>query len=211
MDGQTSRIGVGLKKEVDGFMRKLKPADLAVGSSKSVLADLMQGRALTQRIKKSETVSKAVEKGQRRAATSGTGGNEVNAIRQNIRSILDNPKKSRGFNAMEKELMEKITRGTPATNSLRQVGRLSPTSGALPMMGFGASSATFGPLGAAPSVAGYIAKQGAEALTKRQIDNLDELIRNGGALGKKGVNQIEKSTFAALLASKLANGGHTPQ
>lgn len=213
MDGQTSRIGVGLKQEVDTFMNGLQPADLATGSPRAVLSDLTQGRELTQRIKKAEALggdTGAVTRALRRAATSGTGGNEVNAIRQNIRTMLDNPKKRRGYSPDEITQMERIVEGTGVTNALRRAGRFAPTSGGAQQ--FGALAATMGtgftgnPLFLAPAAIGEFSKYGAEAATKSQIRNLDDLVRNGGKpLAKKRATDYEQNTLAALLAARLAN------
>ena len=177
------------------------------GNPEAAIASLREGRDLTRRIKSSEQVSAALTKGERRAASSGTGGNEVNAIRQNIRSILDNPKKSKGFKKAELEAMEDIVRGTPGQNLLRLVGRMSPTSGALPAMAGIGSTGTFGPLGAIPPTLGFMAKGGAEALTQRDISRLQDLIRNGAPLDPKIMSDAQKSAIAALLSAQIANGG----
>lgn len=169
---------------------------------------------MTRRIKKSEQIAEALMKGERRAATSGTGGNEVNAIRQNIRAILDSPKKRAGYTADELEAMEKIARGSAATNTLRGLGKLSPTTGALQQFTGGGlyagAAATGNPLLAIPPTVGFLAKAGAEGITNSQVKSLQELIRNGGPLAKKTLSGGQRSAIAALLASKL-NGGTSPQ
>lgn len=210
VDGQARRIGVDLKGDVDDFLSNLQPSDLSAGSQAGVLDSLSEGREMTRRIKKAEALggdTGVVTKALRRAATSGTGGNEVNAIRQNIRTILDNPKRRRGFSKEEIAMMEQIVEGTPVTNGLRMIGRFSPTSGALPAMASGASGVTFGPLGAAPFAAGYFAKAGAEELTKRQVGLLDELVRNGAPLPPKLASEAEMMTMQALLPALAATSG----
>jgi hypothetical protein len=209
LDPSESMIGQGMKDEIDDYLKSLADNGGIGPDAQSTLARLQEGRALTQRVKKAETISGAVTKAERRAATSGTGGNEVNTTRQNIRAILDNPKKSRGFSAPEREQMEAIVRGTPGVNALRLAGRMSPTAGALPLMsGIGATSvggAIGGPVGAAlgigPMAIGSLAKGLAENLTKGQIDELVGMILNGAPVPKKGVNQTDvRAAIAAMLS-----------
>jgi hypothetical protein len=201
LDPAEAMIGQGMKGEIDTYLKDLAARGNLGPDASATLGRLQDGREMTQRIKKTEGVVAALTKAERRAASTGTGGNEVNATRQNIRAMLDNPKTSRGFSAAEREQMESIVRGTPTQNALRLAGRFSPTSGALSAMGGLASGASFGPLGVLPSAIGYGAKAGAEALTKRQIETLMQTIRNGGPLAAKALSNTEtRGVVAALLA-----------
>ena len=207
VDPTESGLGMGMKDEITNYLDNLKASDVSGGDPEAAIAALREGRETTRRIKSSEKITEALTKGERRAATSGTGGNEVNAVRQNIRSILDNPKKRAGFTREEIEAMESIVRGSPTQNALRMLGRFSPTSGALPAMGGLTSTGVFGPLGAVPSFVGYAAKGGAEYSTQRSISELQDLIRNGAPLDPKRMTGAQKSAIAALLASQLSGGG----
>lgn len=194
-DASDRRIGAALLSKFDEWRNSRVP--------EYSQADQLYGRA-----KRAEDVDFRIEKAERRAASSGTGGNSVNTARQNIRAILDNPKARRGYSAEEIEAMEAIVRGTPAVNLMRTVGRLSPTSGALPLMGnlmaTGAYGASGNPLLAVPGIAGFLAKGGSEVLTNRQIGLLSELIRNGGPLAARGSSGIGEGILAALAG---ANAG----
>ncbi len=209
LDPSESMIGQGMKDELDTYLTDISRQGNLGPDATDTLAKLQEGRAVTQKIKKSEMIGEAVTKAERRAASTGTGGNEVNAIRQNIRAILDNPKKRRGFSADEIDQMESIVRGTPTQNALRLLGRLSPTSGALPLGGFagtmGAVGATGNPLFAVPSVTGMAAKALAESGAKRQIKGLGAMVRNGGQLPKKALSDIEKRLMAAITAQQAAS------
>lgn len=202
-DPAESAIGMGMKEELDDYLSNIASQGNLGPEATDTLASLQEGRDLTRRIKKASDVDNRLYKAENRAATSGTGGNEVNAIRQNIRQILDDPKKKRTYSADEIKAMEDIVQGTPTQNALRMFGRFSPTSGALPAMaGVGAGSA-FGPLGAIPSAAGFFAKGGAEVLTKKSVSDLSELIRNGKPLPKKTASQAEiRAAIASMLAQQ---------
>jgi hypothetical protein len=205
-----------MKQEITDYLDNLKPDDVTGSDPEAAVSALREGRDMTRRIKKSEQIAEALMKGERRAATSGTGGNEVNAIRQNIRAILDSPKKRAGYTPDEIEAMEKIARGSAATNTMRMVGRMSPSTGLMSQMAAGGmavgAGATSNPLFLAPAFAGMVAKSGAEHLTKNSVKELQELIRNGAPLAKKTFSDSQRSAIVALLASKL-NGasGYGPQ
>ena len=186
-DPSDRRIGKILLDEFDSWRNPRVP--------EYQQADQLYGRA-----KRAEDVDFRVEKAERRAASSGTGGNSVNTARQNIRQILDNPKEARKYSPVELVLMEDIVRGSPAVNAMRLVGRLSPTSGALPLMG------NIAGVGVAPQISipamgiAAAAKGGAEVLTNRQITNLSNTIRNGAPLLEQGSDSL-RAIIAALLGT----------
>ena len=217
LDPSEAMIGQGMKGEIDAYLKGIADNGGLGADASATLGRLQDGREMTQRIKKAEAVTGAVTKAERRAASSGTGGNEVNTTRQNIRAILDNPKKSRGFSQAERQQMEDIVRGTPGVNALRLAGRMSPNAGALPLMsGIGATSvgaSMGGPLGAAfgigPMAIGAMAKGLAEKLTKDQIDTLMQTIRNGAPVPKKGFNQTDvRAAIAAMLSQGVEPTGN---
>lgn len=204
-------IGVKMKGAIDQHLDGLQPQDVTgTNHAEDVVAALKGAREKSHRIHKSQLFEAEdtgeFSKGLRRAATSGTGGNEVNAIRQNIRRVLENPKLRRGFNEDELQAMRDIADGTPTQNAMRLIGRLAPTSGALPLGagagGAGITASTGNPLFMAPSAAGLVAKALSERSTRKQVNNLGELIRNGAPLPKKGMSDIENRIVAALLASQ---------
>lgn len=189
-------VGVKMKNEIDDYLRSLDPSKVTGADPRAAVADTMEARALTARRSRAEEVTDATNKAETRAATSGTGGNEINATRQKIRALLDRETdlvrkgKRGGYTPDEIKAMEDIVRGTPTTNAARMFGRLAPTSGALPMMatGYGGmaglGSAVMGgnllfaaPFGA--GAVGSVAKGVGESITKRQIEDLLKLILSG--------------------------------
>lgn len=208
-------IGMAMKDSIDGHLDNLTPGDVTgTNRATEVVDTLKDAREKAARIHKSQLFEAEdtglVAKGLRRAATTGTGGNEINAIRQNVRRVLENPKLRRGYNETELQAMREIADGTPTQNALRLLSRLAPASGALPLGGFagsmGAAGATGNPLFVAPSILGGIAKQVGERSTRKQVDGLGELIRNGAPLPKKGMSDTEKRMLAQLIAAR----GTTP-
>lgn len=192
------RIGMIIKRALDDYIENLKPNEVVSGDPQRAASLLKDYRESWSRARKAEDVSEAVIKAERQAARSGTGGNAENAIRQKISSILDSEKKSRGFTAEEKALMEQIVRGTRGQNALRQVGRLSPTTGGLSaMLNLGAT--VMNPAMAAFGGAGLAAKTLADRGTRASVDRLDQLIRSGG-----NIPQSQSALRAGLTAEDIA-------
>lgn len=211
LDPSERYLGQAMKDEIDTYLARLQPGQVQSNSPvDEVIEALGTGRQMTQRIKKSEMVDNAIYRAENRAATSGTGGNEINATRQNIRAILDDPRKRRGFSPDEIKAMEGIVRGGTGTNTARMLGGLSPDRGALPLMGniagAAASGAANNPLFLVPGVVGAIAKQVGESLTKAQVNRLSEMIRYGGPIPTKTMTDAEQRVLSAILGSQAATG-----
>ena len=170
-------------------------------------ADVLYGRA-----QRAADVDWRIDRAERRAASTGTGGNAVNAARQNIRAILDNPRLRRGYSPAEISAMEQVVRGTSAVNVMRLISRLSPTSGGMPLMlnslaGAG-GIATQNPLFAAPAIAGWAAQGASEVMTGNQINALSQLIRRGAALPPSSTGP---SGIPAAVLNALAVSGGAPE
>lgn len=146
----------------------------------------------------------------RRAATSGTGGNVLNAVRQNIRRILDNDNLRAGYTAEELQIMEDIVSGTRLENFLRRVGRLSPTTGGLQLLtnigAVGGAAALGSPsstaMAMAPFATGYVSQQAAEHMANRHTRTLLDTIANGGPLPGRGIDDAELRALIAAMAAE---------
>lgn len=149
---------------------------------------IMDARANYAARARSQLIEKAQQKAERRAASSGTGSNIDNSLRQEIRKLLDDEKKSRGFSKEEKEQMEKIIEGSFTGDALRWLGKLAPTgviAGPAGMLGgFMAGGA---PGAVAVPALGYAAKKLSDHLTKRKVQSLDEMVRGRSPLAERNV------------------------
>jgi hypothetical protein len=193
-----AEIGVQMKKTIEEYLSSLGPNDVRGVADPEATIDLMRkARKDSHQVFKAEEITNKEMRGETRAATTGTGGNEVNATKQNIRTVFDRERdptlrgKSGGYTPDEMAAMERVVMGTPAQNLARLVGRMAPTSGALPMMatGWGGAAGLAGglstgnPLMAIPALAGglgFIGKAAVENMTQREIDRLIATITNGG-------------------------------
>lgn len=159
---------------------------------------LKDGRTAYRRASAAEAVSEATDKATRRAARTGTGGNEINATRQNISGLIENPRKARSFKPDELAAMDAIVRGTDGQNALRKLSRFAPSSGGLSsMLGIGGAMAS--PQIALPVMA---VTEGAKALGERSTrKSIDALLQS---LAPDRVLKPQEQGISGLIAAMLA-------
>ena len=161
---------------------------------------LRTGRDAHRRASSAQAIADAETKAARRAASTGTGGNEINAMRQNLRSVLDNPRKARSFTAPELAMIDQVVTGSGGQNAMRGLSRFAPSSGGLSsMLGIGGAMAS--PAVALPIMA---ATEGAKALgersTRKSITDLLQALAPDRVLASReqGLSPI----LAALLGAR---------
>lgn len=195
LDPSEKALGNKIINKIDDFVENLKPADVMAGNAMQGAGALKQARGLWSRVSKNERLLEAVEKAELRAASTGSGGNVENAVRQNVRKLLE---KGRGFTGDEKAAMEEIIKGSPGQNILRLAGKLSPSGNGL-MAALGIGGAMANPLIGAASLGGMGAKFLADQGVMRGVKALDELIRSGGSAAALKAAQ---GTFAQLTQAQ---------
>jgi hypothetical protein len=145
-----------------------------------------EGRGNWGAMARSEQVEQALQRSQRNAAATGSGANFDNAARQQIKNILNNPRRARNFTADDRQIMEDLVAGNPVRNSARLISKLAATgivsaTGTLALghlMGLGPAGAAFLP------ALGYAGKKVAEAGTRGRYQRLLENIRMDSPLGQ---------------------------
>lgn len=199
VDPNERRIASIMIDKMDDFVDNLTPAALESGDAGVVGPVLKEARSLWGKLRRTQMVDGAVSRAERRAASTGSGGNVNNAIRQNLRSILDSPTKSRGFSSAELKAMEDVVRGTPSQNALRLAGKLSPQGNGLSLiLNLGAAGASGG-----ATIPLTAAGMGAKMLADKGTQNSTRLAR---ALVARGGNAVQPQlgTQSGRLAQLLA-------
>lgn len=186
--------------EIDDFVRNIAPGDVVMGDAKAGVKSLKEARELWSRVRKNETFMDAVEAAKLRANSTGSGGNEENAVRQNLRRFIDPASSKRmALSADEQKAMKEIVTGTPTQNALRLVGKLSPSGNGLTMMlhllGAGVTGGASVPFAGAGIGAKYMADRG----VRNGVAALDELIRAGGS---QQALQSAQATLRSLSQSQ---------
>lgn len=203
-DKSERRLGRAMIDEIDQFIANAGPADVISGNAPDAAQTIKRARDLHTRLAKIDSVTTATEKARLRAGSTGSGGNEDNAIRQNLRGVLE---RGRNFSDDEAAALESIVMGGKGQNLLRLVGKLSPSGNGLMAAGNLAAAAAGGPLGAIPGAAGLISKLAADGLTRRKVTELIELMARGGAAAKPVATGLSASRLppaAAARASRAA-------
>jgi hypothetical protein len=163
---------------IDNFIDTAKPGDVIAGNAKDGAAAILQARALNTRLRKAEMISDALYKAKLQAASTGSGGNLNNAIRQQIRAILTNPKRNKAFTKSELANMELLVRQDKTENLLRWLGKFSPGGngliGSLEVLG-----TLHNPSAAVLPVIGMTAKGIADAGTLRKVNELHQQVIDG--------------------------------
>jgi hypothetical protein len=169
---------------IDNTLANLQPSQVAVNPqfAGQIAQEALQARGNYAAAKRSERIDDQLTKAVDRAGSTGSGANVQNAMRQNIRAILDDPKKRRGYSADEIARMRTVVRGDSVTNTARMLGKLAPTgvvSGIPSLAGYMAHGWT----GAAvPAAIGIGAKKLAESRTARDINQLSQAVRTRSPL-----------------------------
>jgi outer membrane lipoprotein SlyB len=206
-DPAEADYGRDMTKSLDDWLANVTPDKIVAGDAEEGIAALLKARDYNSRMLKLSQLDESMSKASRRAATNFTVGEDT-TMRQNISGILGSPKQRRGFKPDELNDMETVVQGTNSQNFNRKIGKiLSPTSG----LGFTASAvlgglgtAAAGPLGGAagaaiPMVTGALARKASEVSTKKSVDDLLELIANGGVKKPKiKSNEKLKNTMSKL-------------
>lgn len=203
-DAAESFFGSELLDGIDDFIAGAGRNAVVSGNPTEAAALIASARELNTRWRKSELIAEVIEKARRRADSTGSGGNVANAIRQNIRGILDNPKRARAFSADERAMMEAVVRGGRIENFMRLVGKLSPSgNGLMAALGIGATAAN--PIMASVPAAGFAAKAMSDAATTGKAARLQAQVQRGAPAPKLSLNETDANAVATTGALAASN------
>jgi hypothetical protein len=166
-----------------------------------IAGQLTEARDAYRRSSAASDIAAATDKAALRAASTGSGGNEINAVRQNLRRILDTPRLARSFKPDELAAIREIVEGTADQNVMRRLSRFAPSSGGLAsMLGIGGTLAS--PEVALPIMA---LTEGAKALgersTRQSIASLLQQLAPDRVLAPSQMGA--DAVVRALMASRL--------
>jgi hypothetical protein len=125
--------------------------------------------------KKAEEIGRAGSVGRHRADVSGTGSNIQNTLRQEVRKILDSPKRVRGYSPEARAQMERIVSGTVWQNIERWLGRFAPVGLHSTMGAAFIAHILNAPLALAGAAGAYGAKKIGDVMTRRDVERLFQL------------------------------------
>jgi len=192
------------RKTLDDY---LPTAPTLFGDASKAAETLAETRANESAKFAAETINRKAFKAELQAARANSGQNVTNTMRNQISQILLDPAQRRGFSRAELMLMEDIVRGTKAENQVRGAGNILGGGGGVGMLHSGSVGGILGglvggPAGAAIGAAtfpaiGYGLKKLGNAMTARNIDRLNEMVRADSPLGRKMGAPVENWSNAA--------------
>lgn len=169
---------------------------------------IRQARELNRRWRNASTLEEALIKAERRAASTDSGANLENAVRQNVRRILDNKKTARFLNAQEKAALETVVRGTRGQNALRATGNLLRGPGGWAATGGGVAGSVLSgsPIGLAAvgaPLAGSAFKAASRGIGRANEQFAEQMLRGAPV---QGARSAKRSNFQSALARALLQG-----
>jgi hypothetical protein len=198
-----AEFGQMMLDKIDDFIATAAGRDVISGNAAEAAPAILNARDLNTRYRKAETLADALYKAKLQTEATGSGGNINNAIRQQLKSILTNPKRVKGFTHQERQMMESIVRGGKVENLMRLVGKLSPSGNGL-MAALGIGGTAMNPALAAAPLAGMAAKGMADNATLSKAAQLQELVASGKIKPLPRPMQVPLSVLAAQGANQVA-------
>lgn len=210
-DEAEAEFGKMMVDKLDDFIENATGAKVLTGSGEEASAAIKEARELNRRYRNAQTLEDSLVKAKRRAKSTDSGGNEENAVRQNVRRLLDNERTAKFFTAKEKEALESVIEGTPGQNQLRSLGKkltgLPGSTGALGLGG-GVGFMAGGPGGAAigsmlPLISMLLGgglKAGSRSAGRKNARLAEALIR-GGEMPKDALSMQQMLQMGRALAA----------
>jgi hypothetical protein len=206
---------------IDDLVQNPQAGDVLFGNAGAAGASIKEARDMYGRSAKMEKIDYLLKKAGLNAGSANSGGNVENASLQQLKTILTNPKNTRGFSADEIKALERAITPSGVHKAMRLVGKLSPQGNGL-MLGLGIGG-TAGGLGAATipaMIAGYGAKKGSEAMTRSNVKALERLVASGGNAAalkspknaaQKAIERNKAAIARALMMSGVLAGSQAGQ
>jgi len=203
---EEARFGSILMENFDNFIANPKSEHYGGLDMTEAAQSLFDGNRLWKQFAKSDAVDEAFSKAERRAASTYSGGNENNAIRQELRKIYEK-RGPKSFTADERDAFETAIRGGRVENIARLLGKLAPSRGGLSTWAnIGAGAGTGGatlPLTALAEGAKVVG----DRATRRNLEEVSRVIRGGGNRRNVNVQPNQLQMLMRQLTPMLAAPG----
>lgn len=191
IDKKEARIAGILIDRLDDFVNKLKPSDLLSGDPKAAANAIVKARSLWSRKSKAEIVENLFYRAENAVGANYTNAGMETALRQQFRSLANNPKLMGKFTPQERDAILKVVRGGKLQNVLRFFGKFAPSGLISTTLSGGAGYALGGPVGAAGVMAaGSGAKSAAARIGLKNARVVDEMVRSGQPIARPPVANL---------------------
>lgn len=199
---ETRLLGKQFHEGIDNLLDQLGPQNTISGDAPLAAKSLQEARNYWKLARKTEKVEDMIDNAVLETASTGSGGNINNKLKQAITKIIkENKKKPGGWTPDELAAMRAIVEPSAGRDLARLFGKLSPGGNGLHMLlelGAVSHNPKFAPLIAG----GHLAKTYADRATAAAVDDLLELIRVGG----KRTNMPRRNPTSAVKAKNVGIG-----
>jgi len=183
-----ARAGVEIIQGLDDFVKHLGADDVVAGDVQTLQDLIPKARDIWSRMTKSQLVDDAIQAGENNYLSGGSSG-----IRNQFKSIISNPKLSRGFSEAEIAAMRRVVKGTMPEQILNLLGGGLGQLGQIGA-GLGVGGVPGAMLGMATS-AGF--RKASEAVSSRNAEIARALVAGGKLKNLPGASdQVRKITEA---------------
>jgi hypothetical protein len=220
-------------KSLDNFLPSVSQKDILAGSPAATQQLFERGRGNYAAAMRSNDITGVLDRANTgildrslaRAQSAHSGRNIDNTIRSKITSVLEKPKEVAGYTDPELAALTGAMEGGSVRNQARTVGNLLgggggigstllAATGAIPagiaggMTGSGTTAALGALAGATPAIVGAGSRSVANALAKRDIKRVDEMLRKRSPMYEERVANAPMSVVtpegrAALIRALL--------
>lgn len=224
-DRAVRQMGYTARQKIDDFIDNLGQHSSVPGTAQQATQaaqHIKEGRAAWKIASRAEDIENMLAIAANRAQTTYSGGNWNNAVRQEFGKLIRKEIKY-GFNRWsepEKKALEKISEGTFWGNLTRGVGKAFAPEG-IKALGETIAAITLFPvhpflsLGVgATAIGGHAAKKLGERSTRKNVENLEDLVlgqyapnRGGATVSGESVSDIMARLGAIYGRTQYKNGG----
>ncbi len=199
---QTRLMGKAFHEGIDDLLDRLSPQNVIGGNAPEAVKSLQEARNYWKLARKTQKVEDIIDNAILETASTGSGGNINNKLKQAITKIIkENKRKPGGWTPDELAAMRAVVEPSAGRDLARLFGKIAPGGNglhALLELGAVAHNPKFAPLIAG----GQLSKAYADRATAAAVDDLLELIRVGG-LRK---NMPRKNPTSAVKAKNVGIG-----
>lgn len=190
-------------REIDDALPAFQATDFATGAANHAKAieHLTNARGNAAVEFQTKALDRAEYKAANNAAAANSGANYENALRQQLKSILNSPAQSRQFPADVRAEMQKIVRGEGTRNAIRTIGNLLGGGGGLgSVVTAGIGHTVLPGIGAAAPLVGAATKKIGNVITNRAVERLNEMVRARSPLAEAQRTSLPPAPAPRLTA-----------
>jgi hypothetical protein len=214
-------------KWLDGILSKVDPQDVLAGTPAATQKLFERGRGNYAAAQRSNDITGELdrattgilERAEGRAKAANSGRNMDNTLRQKTEAVLEKPKEISGYNDAEIAALQQVVDGGAGRNLARNIGnKLGGGGGSAQTLFAGGGAAAGAAMGgvpgalmgaAAPTAVGATARSIANALAKKDMRAVDELLRKRSPLYEERLANPKMSVKtpegrAALIRALMA-------